>query len=229
MAGVIGHEIGHVTAQHGSQRIASSTAMQSGIAVAAVLVDASGNTTAKQVGTLGIPALAVGGQVVQLKFGRNEELEADRLGMRYMSRVGYDPAAQGNVMKVLQAAGGPNSQPEFLSTHPYPESRIEQVNTLVATEYAGTQNNPQYQLKADEYRRRMLGKLALLPAAPDAGLARGSGAVLWCSQCREDAVRAEGIETLAAHPALGGTSAWMYSTNRSASMARQLLTTRPTR
>jgi predicted Zn-dependent protease len=214
MAGVIGHEIGHVTAQHGAQRISSSTAIQGGLAVGAVFVDMSGNKTVRQVGTAAIPALAVGGQVVQLKFGRSEELEADRLGMRYMSRVGYDPAAQGSVMKVLQAAGGPNSQPEFLSTHPYPESRIEQVNKLVATEYAGTQNNPQYQLKAEEYRRRMLGKLALLPPAPDAGLARGKAAVPWCSHCREDTLRADGIEGVAAHPGLGAMAMMMYAANR---------------
>lgn len=209
MAGVIGHEIGHVTARHGSQRIASTTAMQTGIAVVAVIVDQSGNQTAQQIGALGIPALSVGGQVVQLKFGREEELEADRLGMRYMSKVGYNPAAQGMVMKVLQAAGGAGGSPEFLSTHPYPETRIAQVEKLMSTDYAAMQNNPQYQLKEQEYKRRMLGKLGMLPPAPDAGLVRayyaqGGAPALWCAHCREEAVRDGAIETVVAHPVIVG-------------------------
>jgi predicted Zn-dependent protease len=209
MAGVLGHEVGHVTAQHGAQRIASSSAIQGGVAIAAVLVDSSGNQTAKEIGAVGIPALAIGGQVVQLRYGRKEELEADKLGMRYMSRIGYDPAAQGSVMKVLQAASGGNSQPEFLSTHPYPETRIEQINSLIAGEYAATQNNPQYQLKTNEYKQRMLGKLAMLPAAPDALRVRAYYAnagkpMLWCAHCREDAVKHGGVAQMVAHPVMVG-------------------------
>jgi predicted Zn-dependent protease len=207
MAGVMGHEVGHVTAQHGAQRIASSTAMQGSLAVVAVIVDSSGNQKLKQAGALGIPALSVGGQIVQLKFGRNEELEADRLGMRYMSRLGYDPAAQGSVMKVLQALGK-NTSPEFLSTHPYPESRIEQINQLLATDYAATQNNPQYKLNADEYKRRMLTKLAMLPEAPDAANVRLAIAMdarpLWCANCRADAARTGTLESIVAHPVIIG-------------------------
>lgn len=209
MAGVLGHEVGHVTAQHGAQRIASSSAIQGGVAIAAVLVDSSGNRTAKEIGAVGIPALAIGGQVVQLRYGRKEELEADKLGMRYMSKIGYDPAAQGSVMKVLQAAGGGNSQPEFLSTHPYPETRIAQINSLLAGEYAATQNNPQYQLKANEYKQRMLGKLAMLPAAPDSGRVRAYYAkagtpMLWCAHCREDVAKHGGVAKIVAHPVMVG-------------------------
>lgn len=209
MAGVLGHEVGHVTAQHGAQRMAKATLIQGGVSVAAVLVDSSGNQTAKEVGALGIPALAIGGQVFQLKYGREDELQADSLGMRYMSKIGYDPAAQGSVMRVLQAAGGGNTQPEWLSTHPFPETRIAQINSLIAGEYAATQNNPQYQLKANEYKQRMLGKLALLPEAPDAPMvrayyARAGAPMLWCAHCREDAAKHGGVANLVAHPVMVG-------------------------
>lgn len=209
MAGVIGHEIGHVTAEHGAQKIAHATAWQSGIAVVAAVVDSSGNQTAKQIGALGVPALSFGSELVQLKFGRNEELEADRLGMRYMSRVGYDPAAQGNVMRVLQSLGK-SGTPEILSTHPFPEDRIAQVNALLASDYAATRNNPQYVLKANEYRQRMLSKLALLPDAPDAGMVRayyaglGTSRPLWCAHCREDSIREGALESIIMHPVLVG-------------------------
>src|SRR6185295_13831199 len=64
------------------------------------------------------------GQLVNLKFSRDDELEADRLGVRWMSEAGYDPRAMIGVMQILEAASGPNQQPEFFSTHPNPDNRI---------------------------------------------------------------------------------------------------------
>lgn len=208
MAGVLGHEIGHVTAEHGAQKIAKATVLESGVAVVAEVVNASGSETAKQIGTVGIPALSFGSNVIQLKYGRAQELQADSLGMRYMSRVGYDPAAQGSVMKVLQSLGK-SGTPEILSTHPFPEDRIAQVNALLASDYAATQNNPQYVLKKEEYQRRMLSKLAMLPPAPDSDSTRayyaGAGTPqLWCAHCREEATREGRLESLLAHPVLVG-------------------------
>ncbi len=193
MAGVIGHEVGHVTAEHGAQRIAQTTALQTGIGVAAVIVDASGNEKVRQGAALGIPALQVGGQLVVLRYGRAEELEADSLGMRYMTRLGYNPAAQGEVMQVLKSlSAGGQKQPEILSTHPEPDRRIEQVNALLKGEYAHTQGNAQFQDHKDEYRARMLSRLGMLAPAPDSqAVARAYAQLgppeLWCSHCRADA------------------------------------------
>lgn len=193
MAGVIGHEVGHVTAEHGAQRIAQTTALQTGIGVAAVIVDASGNEKVRQGAALGIPALQVGGQLVVLRYGRAEELEADSLGMRYMTRLGYNPAAQGEVMQVLKSlSAGGQKQPEILSTHPEPDRRIEQVNALLKGEYAHTQGNAQFQDRKDEYRARMLSRLGMLAPAPDSqAVARAYAQLgppeLWCSHCRADA------------------------------------------
>ena len=93
----------------------------------------------EQVGQLAIPALAIGGQVVQLKYGRDDELEADRLGIRYMAKLRLRPrAGQRDVMQVLKSLSeGSSRQPEWLSTHPYPERRIQRINDLLETEYAG--------------------------------------------------------------------------------------------
>lgn len=166
MAGVLGHEIGHVTAQHGAQRIASQTLFNAGVAVGAVVVDSSGNDRVQKIGGYGIPALAVGGNLVMLKFGRNEELEADRLGVRYMANVGYNPRGQLEVMEVLQSLSKGSSTPEILSTHPDPGARVQQIQDLLNTQYASTQNNPQYQDFKERYKTEFLDVIKKMPPAP---------------------------------------------------------------
>ena len=195
MAGVMGHEIGHVTAQHGAQRIANQTAFNVGLAVAAVFVSASDNRTVQQVGSLGVPALAIGGNLVMLKYGRDEELEADRLGMRYMANVGYNPRGQLEVMQVLASLSqGASRPPEFLSTHPDPQARIQQIQRLLETEYANTQGNSNYQAFEGRYKSQFLTRLNQLPPAPapppqqqgNAGGPSGvtvAGAGSWCGLC----------------------------------------------
>lgn len=196
MAGVIGHEIGHVTAEHGAQRIGQQTLWNVGATVAAVVVQSSGNERVRNVGAYGVPALQIGGNLVMLKYGRDEELEADRLGVRYMTRVGYDPKGQMQVMEVLQSLASGGGTPEILSTHPDPGKRIEQIKGMLAGEYASTQNNPQYQLKESEYRTKMLARLSRLAPAPKpaaTGMVDIDGlgpSVLWCAHCREDAMHA---------------------------------------
>jgi len=98
--------------------------------------------------------------IALMSYDRNQELESDALGMRYMARAGYNPAAQRQVMEILLKASGGAKQLEILSTHPHPESRIRQIDDLIANEYAGTQNNPQYQLREQEFKTRFLNKLA---------------------------------------------------------------------
>ena len=167
MAGVIGHEIGHVTARHGAQRIASQTAFNVGMVAAAVAVGVSDDDTVRNVGAIGVPALAIGGNLVLLKYGRDEELEADRLGMRYMANVGYNPRAQIEVMRVLERMSqGGEKPPAFLSTHPDPKARIEQAQKLVQTQYAQMQNNPNYGEFEDRYKTQFLGVIKAMPPAP---------------------------------------------------------------
>lgn len=167
MAGVLGHEIGHVTARHGNQRISKQigfNALLVGSAVAVGLAD--DDSSVRQYGQVAVPALAIGGNVVLLKYGRDEESEADMLGMRYMARAGYDPSGQLKVMKVLERESGGGSTPEWLSTHPLPATRIERVKKILETQYADTRNNPAFVSKEDEYQRRMLEPLSKLPPPP---------------------------------------------------------------
>lgn len=161
MAGVLGHEIGHVTAQHGAQRISQAGLINAVVAGAAVGVAVAGDETAAgRYGQVLIPAMAIGGQVVLLKYGRDQELQADALGMRYMSKVGYDPAGQLQVMQVLKSLSeGGQRPPEILSSHPEPDRRIDQIHQLLATTYASTQNNPQYQAFEQRYRDQFLARL----------------------------------------------------------------------
>ncbi len=166
MAGVLGHECGHVTARHTNDRMADS-GLTSLIVSGTAAVLTKDQATADEISQVG---QQVGG-VVLLKFSRNEESEADALGMRYMSRLNYNPLAQRQVMEVLMKAMAGGRSPEILSTHPYPETRIERINAALAGEYASTQNNPQYVMKDKEYQTQFLLRLKALarpPAKPPA-------------------------------------------------------------
>ncbi len=197
MAGVLGHEIGHVTAQHGAQRIASSTLLTAGVAIGAVVVSTSDNQRVRQIGGYGIPAVSVGGSLVMLKFGRNEELEADRLGVRYMSNVGYNPRGQLEVMQVLQNLSKGNSTPAILSTHPDPGARVEQIQHLLDTDYASTQNNPKYQDFKDRYKKDFLDVIAKVPKPAPQKTAMAPPSELgdptsWCLFCAAAAAEESG-------------------------------------
>ena len=75
------------------------------------------------------------GQLVDLKYSRNDELEADRLGVRFMTQAGYDPHALIGVMQILEASSEGARPPEFFSTHPNPENRIEKIQEDIAAEF----------------------------------------------------------------------------------------------
>ncbi|MBX3377315.1 MAG: M48 family metalloprotease [Phycisphaeraceae bacterium] len=186
MAGVLGHEIGHVTAQHGTQRIASSQVFAAGVGIAAVVVGASDNQTVKEIGGYGVPALAIGGSLVMLKFGRNEELEADRLGVRYMTNVGYNPRGQLEVMQVLQQLSQGNSTPAFLSTHPDPAARVQAIQQLLDTDYAFTQGSAQHQDFKDRYKTQFLDVIKNVPKPPKpaaTGALDPANPSTWCLHC----------------------------------------------
>lgn len=114
LAGVLGHEIGHVIGRHSAERIAESSFWQTLTMGASVGGDLGGLVN-------GV------GQTTLLKNGRGDELESDELGVLFLIQSGYDPEEMIQVMKILKAAAGPNRQPEFQSTHPDPENRIEKI------------------------------------------------------------------------------------------------------
>ncbi len=162
LAGVLGHEIGHVTAQHISRRIGQQQLFQLGLGLANVAASSApaGSTAASGAQTI-LPALEVGGSLMLLKFGRDEESQADWLGLRYMSRAGYDPRGQLQVMMILRdASKGGASQPEWMSTHPLPQTRIDKIEELLRTDYASAQNG---NFAEDRFRREFLAVLNSLP------------------------------------------------------------------
>jgi predicted Zn-dependent protease len=118
LAGVLGHEIGHVIGRHSAERIAETEFWQ-------------GMATAGSVGA------DVGGIVQQygqgklLKNGRGDELESDDLGVLFMIESGYNPEEMIGVMDILKKAAGPNRVPEFQSTHPDPDNRIEKIQEAI--------------------------------------------------------------------------------------------------
>jgi len=184
IAGVLGHEIGHVTARHGNQRISKDLVFNAGLAAGAIAVGmADEDSDFRKYGEVAVPALAIGGNVVLLKYGRDQELEADALGMRYMTRCRYDPRGQLQVMQILAREAGTGRQLEFFSTHPHPESRIDRIRDLLAGEYAHTQGNPEYKLYEDRYRQQFLSQLGAAESADGPGDFVLVLPSTWCAHC----------------------------------------------
>ncbi len=128
LAGVLGHEIAHVVARHSAEQIAKAR-LTEGLTGAAVIAayDPQNPTTA---GAAQMAMLV--GQLVNLKYGREDELESDYLGVCFMQDGGYDPEQLKTVMQILaEASGGRGGQPEFLSTHPDPGNRIERIEQAI--------------------------------------------------------------------------------------------------
>jgi len=125
VAGVMGHEIGHVTARHSAAQMSQQQLMTVGVIGGMILTD--GND-------LAAAALQVGSGLLSLKFSRDDELQSDRLGVRYMTRTGYDAREIAGVFQTLGLiSGDPGDRlPEWQSTHPNPENREERIRELVA-------------------------------------------------------------------------------------------------
>lgn len=118
LAGVLGHEIGHVIGRHSAERIAEGEFWQTLSTGASVGGDLGG-----LVGGIG--------QNTLLSNGRDDELESDDLGVLFMIQSGYQPEEMIEVMQILKAAAGPNRVPEFQSTHPDPENRIGKIRESI--------------------------------------------------------------------------------------------------
>lgn len=117
VATVMGHEVAHALREHARERIGKTTATRGAIELGAALFG-WGNT--------GRALADVGGQLLTLKFSRQDETEADIVGMELAARAGYDPAAGiGLWQKMLQANKG--APPEFVSTHPAGDTRIKDI------------------------------------------------------------------------------------------------------
>jgi len=125
LAAVLGHEIGHVIARHSSEQLAKSQLMQGLIGAAVV---GTGDYTTAQVGQMV-------GSLINMRYGRDDELESDALGIRIVAEAGYDPRSMIGVMETLAKASGGSRQPEFFSTHPHPENRQARIREEIAKRF----------------------------------------------------------------------------------------------
>jgi predicted Zn-dependent protease len=121
LAAVIGHEIAHVTAEHSKKRASKGVMSNLGVKVAAVLIG-GGNQGATYTAQQALSQGAIYGFF--LPFSRKHETEADVIGLEYMARAGFDPRAAVPLWQNMAAEGG-DGPPEFLSTHPSDEKRID--------------------------------------------------------------------------------------------------------
>jgi len=124
VAAVIGHEIGHVIARHGNERMSQSAAASfTQQSVAAVL---QANEVAQT--PLIMQGLGLATQLGTLSYSRTHETEADIIGLDLMARAGFQPAESVELWKNMAANSGGNKPPEFLSTHPAESTRIENLS-----------------------------------------------------------------------------------------------------
>jgi len=169
LAGVLGHEVGHVTARHGNERMGKAMIAQ-GVILAAGIGGAISDEEWLQV--LGV-GTAVGGQLFLLKYSRGNELEADALGVRYMAKVGYNPVGQIQVMEILRDASGGGGAPEWLSTHPASDTRISNLEEIITKDYPRHTDPSFYKMGFAEFKQKVLTPLSKLPPAK-----HGAGAFL---------------------------------------------------
>ncbi|OGX89266.1 peptidase M48 [Hymenobacter lapidarius] len=149
-AGVLGHEIGHVTARHSARQQTKAILGQVGLMGAMIL--------SPQVAQFGDQAMQ-GMQLLFLKFGRDDERQSDELGVEYSSKIGYDASQMADFFQTLareQQKSKAEPIPDFLSTHPNPEDRYNTVKQL-ADKWKAANGNPVLAVNRDQYLRLIDG------------------------------------------------------------------------
>ena len=161
LAGVIGHEIGHVTARHAAQAYTRQAQANLGLSILSIFVPST-----RPFADLGATGLGV----LFLKHGREAELEADRLGVEYGSGAGYDPAGVPRFLATLARVNAMSERgvPNWLSTHPDPGSRVTKAEP-VAGKFASADAR---KVNHDEYLERIQG--LVFGDSPKDGIVRGT-------------------------------------------------------
>ena len=164
LAGVLGHEIGHVTARHAARAYTRQTSVGIGAAVTSVFFpEAAPYAAAAQTG-LG---------VLFLKYDRNQEVQSDSLGARYAAKEGWQPAGMEGVLETLgriSVSADRRGVPNWLATHPQPADRVAKVSADVEA-LAATRPAAQWTVNRDEYLKRLDG--LMFGDNPREGLVRG--------------------------------------------------------
>ncbi len=124
VAVVMGHEVAHAIANHGRERMSQQMALNGILSIGSVAAGTSQN----QLDDMLLQAVGIASPLGMLKFGRDQESEADRMGLIFMAMAGYNPAEAPQFWERMSAQAGGSQQPEFLSTHPSSETRITDLN-----------------------------------------------------------------------------------------------------
>ncbi len=129
LAAVLGHEVAHAVARHGGERVSQNLVVQMGLAATQAALSRNDPRTVQAVTALLGAGSAVG---LLLPWSRAQESEADRLGLIYMAKAGYHPSAARDLwVRMAEEGRGKARPPEFLSTHPAPETRIRQIEAWI--------------------------------------------------------------------------------------------------
>jgi predicted Zn-dependent protease len=166
MAGVLGHEIGHVTARHSAQQYTKATSAGLGLTLLSIFVPEARPLQ-------GVAETALG--VLFLKYGRDDELQADRLGAQYTAKTGWDPRGVAGMLRTLQrldvASGSNRGVPNWLSTHPAPADRVDKVLAFIQENPVAVGTSGR---KTDEttYERHIEG--IVFGDSPSDGIVRGN-------------------------------------------------------
>ena len=165
LAGVLGHEIGHVTARHSAQQYTKATGAGIGLTLLSIFVP---ETRPLQ----GVAETAIG--VLFMKYGRDDELQADRLGAQYTAKTGWNPAGVAGMLRTLQrldeASGSRKGVPNWLSTHPAPADRVQQVQRFI-------EQNPVAVATSGDRRQADLNRYVdgiIFGDSPSDGIVRGN-------------------------------------------------------
>ena len=124
LAAVLAHEIAHVLAQHGAERVSQQFATRAGLDLVGTVAGPETQTKQQLLGLLGLGAQ----YGILLPYSRAQETEADVYGLELMARAGFDPRASVDLWQNMKALGGA-APPEFLSTHPAPDTRINDLRS----------------------------------------------------------------------------------------------------
>jgi len=126
LAAVMGHEVAHVIAKHGNERVSNQMATEAGMSIATAVLGG----TQDENSTLILAGLGLGAQYgIILPFSRSHESEADLIGLDLMAKAGFDPAESVTLWQNMSQAGA--SPPEFMSTHPSSDTRIKQLQERI--------------------------------------------------------------------------------------------------
>jgi beta-barrel assembly-enhancing protease len=131
LAGVLAHEIGHVVARHSAQQLAKAKLSQ-GLTGAAAIATYDPDNPASRSGAIAAVMVA---KLLNMSYGRDDELESDRLAVKLTGAAGFDPRAMTEVMRILEQASGGTRGPEFMQTHPNPGNRVAKIQKAIAEEY----------------------------------------------------------------------------------------------